>query len=138
MPRSSKMSEMVSPGGDTQSGLKVWSVMVVPDLYDSHLCNLRPVDDAVRPGGRLVRRLEDKPTAAIEVQSELTRSVTLEGMRPACDQLHDVGDSLEVGEPCLELLRVKRAEPPLRQALSRAELPKVIVCEEDNHSRPPS
>src|SRR5919106_2996861 len=101
MPRSSKTSRSVSPGGRTRSGsyrwagarllaigVSFWSV-VVNDLDHGHTVDPSPIEAAVLlRGRRVLRRDEDEPVALVQIDRQLASSLPGELVATAWQRPH--------------------------------------------------
>src|SRR5690242_1936470 len=91
IPRSWSASRSTSPGVTAQSRSQMFesAAMVIDDLRDQDLGHGAGVHAALRQLRQwVVIRHEDKPGGAAEVDSELTRAVTLKLMRASRDASH--------------------------------------------------
>src|SRR6266542_3740166 len=116
------------------------SVMVIHHLDDSDRSHLLPVEASVRLGWRrFVGRLDDEAVAALQIQRELTGSVSLELMETPGKATENFQGRrrAQVIQPPPQYSRL--GLPPLlpSEAVVVAELSELLGFEDDIHRAPP-
>src|SRR5689334_16202116 len=121
---------MVSPGGESQSGVNgaFASVMVVSDEDNADASDARPVEASVRTTGNwVVVRLEHEPPAALQIKGELPGAVPCQGVRATRDELGDAGGRLQVGQSGPKLSGTGRPELLRRDSPALTQVAKPLV-----------
>lgn len=76
---------------------------------------------------------KDQSDAAMQIDSELSASVTFEWMWPSGDEIHNTACCVKIGETSSQLSRARLTEVLNCDARVQAKCPKVFVRERDFH-----
>jgi hypothetical protein len=109
--------------------------MVIPDVFDTDDCYVRPLNGLVfATGNRLVARSKDESKSSRQIKGNLAGAVTLEGMWPASDNISRAVCGLKVGQATSKFFGAHVTKLLDRNGLLLTEITHRFVCKLDFQS----
>jgi hypothetical protein len=125
---------MVSPGADTQSGVKraLISAMVIPAELNADVGNLGPVSATFGTcWTRIVARRKYQSKTARQIECELPGTVAFERMRISSHQIEHPIRSLEIAQASPQLACAYTPQFSLGDGFFQAQIADFLVLERD-------